>query len=62
MAAVPGSYLKADPKGFGPEVQLAVFISGEGDSETAAQTIVEHARIRFKNALEALGFALLPTA
>ncbi len=29
MAMVPGSYLKADPKGFGPEVQLAVYITAE---------------------------------
>jgi molybdenum cofactor synthesis domain-containing protein len=62
MAAVPGSYLKADPKGFGPDVQLAVYIAGEGESEAAAQAIVQHARERFKAALEALGFAILATA
>jgi nicotinamide-nucleotide amidase len=62
MAAVPGSYLKADPKGFGPEVQLAVFISGEGESEAAAQHLVQQARARFKRELEALGFTLLATA
>jgi nicotinamide-nucleotide amidase len=62
MAAVPGSYLKADPKGFGPEVQLAVFITGEGESEAAAQAIVEQARERFKHGLEALGFTVVATA
>jgi len=62
MIAVPGSYLKADPKGFGPEVQLVVFVSGEGESEEAAQHIVQQAREQFKRELEALGFALLTTA
>jgi molybdenum cofactor synthesis domain-containing protein len=62
MAAVPGSYLKADPKGFGPTVRLAVFITGEGDSVESAQCIVQQAQEQFKNDLEALGFAVLTTA
>lgn len=61
MAAVPGSYLKADPKGFSPEVQLAVFITGEGDNVESAYGIVQQAQEHFKNALEALGFAVLTT-
>jgi nicotinamide-nucleotide amidase len=56
MAAVPGSYLKADPKGFGPEVRLVVYISGEGASEETARAIVQQARDQLKEALEALGF------
>jgi nicotinamide-nucleotide amidase len=62
MATVPGSYLKADPKGFGPDVQLAVFISSEGESEAAANTIVQQAREQFRSRLEALGFAMLTSA
>ena len=62
MAAVPGSYLKADPKGFGPDVQLAVFITGEGENEAAAHTIVQQAQEQLRNGLEALGFAVLTTA
>jgi molybdopterin-biosynthesis enzyme MoeA-like protein len=62
MAAVPGSYLKADPKGFGPDVQLAVFITGEGESVESAQHTVQQAQEQFKNGLEALGFAVLTTA
>jgi nicotinamide-nucleotide amidase len=58
MATVAGSYLKADPKGFGPEVRLVVYITGEGASEEAAQDIVERARERLKDGLEALGYAL----
>jgi len=58
MAAVAGSYLKADPKGFGPEVRLVVYITGEGASEEAARTIVHQARDRLKDALEALGYGL----
>jgi molybdenum cofactor synthesis domain-containing protein len=58
MAAVPGSYLKADPKGFGPEVRLAVYITGEAAHEETAHAIVQHARERLKHALEALGYGL----
>ena len=58
MATVTGCYLKADPKGFGPEVRLVVYITGEGSSEEAARTIVEQARDRLKAALEALGYGL----
>jgi molybdenum cofactor synthesis domain-containing protein len=58
MAAVPGSYLKADPKGFGPEVRLAVHITGDGASEETARAIVQQARDQLKHALEALGYGL----
>src|ERR671925_1175311 len=58
MAAVAGSYLKADPKGFGPEVRLAVYITGEGADEEAARATVQRARDHFKAALEALGYGL----
>jgi len=58
MAAVPGSYLKADPKGFGPEVRLAVYITGEAAHEETARVIVQQARERLKHALEALGYGL----
>jgi nicotinamide-nucleotide amidase len=58
MAAVAGSYLKADPKGFGPEVQLIVYISGEGANEEIARAIVQQAHDQLKDALEALGFGL----
>jgi nicotinamide-nucleotide amidase len=58
MAAVAGSYLKADPKGFGPEVQLVVYITGEGASAEAARAIVQQARDQLKDALEALGYGL----
>jgi nicotinamide-nucleotide amidase len=58
MAAVAGSYLKADPKGFGPDVQLVVYITGEGANEDTAQTIVQQARNQLKDALEALGYGL----
>ena len=44
MASVAGSYLKADPKGFGREVRMVVYITGEGASEEAARTIVQQAR------------------
>jgi nicotinamide-nucleotide amidase len=59
MTAVPGSYLKADPKGFGPEVRLAVYITGEGASEETARAIVQQARDQLKDALEALGYGLM---
>ena len=59
MAAVPGSYLKADPKGFGPEVRLAVYITGEGASEETAHAVVRQARDQLKGALEALGYGLV---
>jgi molybdenum cofactor synthesis domain-containing protein len=59
MAAVAGSYLKADPKGFGPEVRLVVYISGEGASEEDARAIVQRAHDQLKNALEDLGFGLV---
>jgi nicotinamide-nucleotide amidase len=58
MAAVPGSYLKADPKGFGPEVRLEVYITGGSASEAAARAIVQQARDQLKAALEALGYGL----
>jgi len=58
MAAVAGSYLKADPKGFGPEVRLAVYITGEGASQETARAIAQQARDRLKDALEALGYGL----
>jgi nicotinamide-nucleotide amidase len=58
MATVTGSYLKADPKGFGPEVRLVVYITGEGTSEEAARAIVQQARDQLKDALEALGYGL----
>jgi nicotinamide-nucleotide amidase len=59
MAAVAGSYLKADPKGFGPEVRLAVYITGEGASEEAAYAIAQRAQDQLKDALEALGYGLM---
>jgi nicotinamide-nucleotide amidase len=59
MASVAGSYLKADPKGFGPEVRLTVYITGEGDSEEAARATVQRARDQLKVALEALGYGLV---
>ena len=55
MASVAGSYLKADPKGFGREVRLVVYITGEGASEEAARTVVQQARQQLRDALEALG-------
>jgi nicotinamide-nucleotide amidase len=58
MAAVSGSYLKADPKGFGPDIRLAVYITGEGTEEATAQAIVQQARDQLKDALEALGYGL----
>jgi nicotinamide-nucleotide amidase len=58
MAAVPGSYLKADPKGFGPEVRLVVYITSEAASEEMARAIVQHAREQLKDALKALGYGL----
>jgi nicotinamide-nucleotide amidase len=58
MAAVAGSYLKADPKGFGPEVQLEVYITGQGPTEEAARAIVHQARDQLKEGLEALGYGL----
>src|SRR5215510_10328188 len=48
MAAVAGSYLKADPKGFGPEVRLAVYITGEGATEQAARASVQEAHDQLK--------------
>jgi nicotinamide-nucleotide amidase len=59
MAGVPGSYLKADPKGFGPEVQLMVYISGEGASAKTARAIVQQAHDQLKDRLEAMGFGLV---
>jgi nicotinamide-nucleotide amidase len=56
MATVPGSYLKADPKGFGPQVRLAVYITAEAASEERARAIVHQARDQLKAALEALGY------
>src|SRR5919108_587521 len=56
MAAVAGSYLKAHPKGFGPDVRLVVYITGEGPDEATAQAILQQARDELKEALEALGY------
>jgi nicotinamide-nucleotide amidase len=58
MTTVAGSYLKADPKGFGPNVRLVVYITGEGADEDTAQATVRQARDHLKNALEALGYGL----
>jgi hypothetical protein len=58
MAAVAGSYLKADPKGFGPNVRLVVYITGEAANEDAAHDIARQAREHLKDALEALGYGL----
>jgi molybdenum cofactor synthesis domain-containing protein len=58
MASVAGSYLKADPKGFGREGRLVVYITGEGASEEAVRTIVQQARHQLSDALEALGHGL----
>ena len=62
MGAIAGSYLKADPKGFGPDVQLAVYITGEGPSEEAARSVVQQAQERLREGLEALGYALVTEA
>jgi molybdopterin-biosynthesis enzyme MoeA-like protein len=59
MAMVPGSYLKADPKGFGSEVRLDVYLSGEGASEAIARSIVQQARDQLTDALESLGYELM---
>jgi hypothetical protein len=59
MAAVPGSYLKADPSRFGPEVQLAVYISGEGTDEDAAHAIVQRAKDQLRDALATLRYTLV---
>jgi nicotinamide-nucleotide amidase len=56
MDAVPGSYLKADPKGFGPDVRLVVYITGEAADQGTAQSIIQQARDRLKGALGALGY------
>jgi nicotinamide-nucleotide amidase len=58
MTRVAGSYLKADPKGFGPDVQLAVYITGEGADEETARAIAQQAQGQLKDALEALGYEL----
>ena len=58
MTTVTGSYLKADPTGFGPEVRLVVYITGEGTSEEVVRAIVQQARDQLKDALEALGYGL----
>jgi molybdenum cofactor synthesis domain-containing protein len=58
MAAVAGSYLKADPKGFGAHVRLVVYITGEAANEDAAHDIARQAREHLKDALEALGYGL----
>ena len=59
MAAVPGSYLKADPSGFGPEVQLAVYIAGEGTDQDAAYAIVQRAKDQLRDALAMLRYTLV---
>ncbi len=59
MAAVPGSYLKADPSAFGPDVQLPVYITGEGENEEVASTIVQRAKDQLRDGLTALGYALV---
>ena len=53
-----GSHLKADHKEFGPEVRLAVYITGEAAREKTARTIVQHTRDQLKDALEVLGYGL----
>jgi nicotinamide-nucleotide amidase len=58
MAAVPGSYLKADPKGFGPDIRLTVYITGDGPDEDTARAIVQQAQDRLRAGLEALGYGL----
>jgi hypothetical protein len=58
MSAVAGSYLKADPKGFGREVKLAVYITSEGAGADAARSLVEQARGQLKEAPEARGYGL----
>jgi molybdenum cofactor synthesis domain-containing protein len=59
MAAVAGSYLKADPKDFGPEVRLTVYITGDGASVEAARAIIDQAREQLKDGLEARGYGLV---
>ncbi|MBI3325718.1 MAG: competence/damage-inducible protein A [Nitrospinae bacterium] len=59
MAAVPGSYVKADPTGFGPAVKLAVYIAGEGKDEEAAVSIAERAKAQLSKGLATLGYALV---
>ncbi|MBI3330180.1 MAG: competence/damage-inducible protein A [Nitrospinae bacterium] len=59
MAAVPGSYLKADPSQFGVDVQLTVYITGEGKNEEAAGTIVQRAKDQLRAGLAALGYTLV---
>jgi molybdenum cofactor synthesis domain-containing protein len=59
MAAVPGSYLKADPSQFGPEVQLSVYIAGEGTDEDAAHAIVQRAKDQLRDALATLRYTLV---
>ena len=59
MAAVPGSYLKADATGFGPDVKLAVYIAGEGKDEEVAVSIAERAKAQLSGGLAALGYAFV---
>jgi molybdenum cofactor synthesis domain-containing protein len=59
MASVAGSYLKADPRGFGRDVWLVVYITGESASAEAAHSIVQRARHQLREALEALGHGLV---
>ena len=53
-----GKLSKADPKGFGPQIRLVVYITGEGTSEDTAHRTVEEARAQLKEALEVLGYGL----
>jgi nicotinamide-nucleotide amidase len=62
MAAMPGSYLKADPKGFGPDVQLAVYITVEAASEETARSSVHEVQAQLRDGLQTLGYALLAEA
>jgi hypothetical protein len=62
MAAMPGSYLKADPKGFGPDVQLAVYITMEATTEETARSRVQEVQAQLRVGLQALGYALLAEA
>lgn len=59
MAAVPGSYLKADPSAFGPEVQLAVYIAGEGEDDAAANALAQRAKEQLRAALATLHYTLM---
>lgn len=59
MSAVPGSYLKADPSAFGPNVQLAIYIAGEAENDEAASAIAQRAKDPLRDGLTALGYTLV---